>query len=363
MSTRVRAVRLVSMTDEAEQAPGPPEQETELVEVEVLPAEPCTSHQQSSPPPRFPSRFCFAKSDSSQGSVVTNIYCQVPETRQVAVTGSGREVLGTRLEWKLQPDGHLEVRVGPALTEEEEAKRANAAKQASTSGQKAPLGQQDVTKKADIVETKAPSGQQDVTKKADVVEAKASSDQRDVTKKAVEEKKDGTPAPTAPVAGASTSVTPSEGCGSKTEAKKPEKTWSFRLVPRAPVSFEVTLGVKKTPSTRQPSAISVRLVDVPPAGPQRSAFVPRRPSLPAYVVRRRISVPDYAAKQDEPPTLQPCVECVEELARRLAESGGPCRINVVTRSAVINATENVASVYVDVSGSLEGSERSQLEDD
>ncbi|KAL1428612.1 hypothetical protein MTO96_002971 [Rhipicephalus appendiculatus] len=395
MSTRVRAVRLVSVTDEVEQAPVPPEQETELVEVEVLPAEPCTSHQQSSSPARFPSRFCFAKSDASQGSVVTNIYCQVPDTRQVAATGSGLEVPGTRLDWKLQPDGRLEVRVGPALTEEEEAKRAKAAKQASTLGQKASSDQQQATKKADVeakassgqqdatkkadVEAKASSGQQDATKKADVeakassgqqdatkkadVEPKASSGQQDATKKAdVEEKKDGTLAPATPEAGASTSAKPSVACGSKTEPKKPEKTWSFRLGPREPVSFEVTLGVKKTPSTRQPSAVSVRLVDVPPTGPVRSVLVPRRPSLPAYVVRRRSSIPDYVAEQDEPPPLQPCVECVEVLARRLAESGGPCRINVVTRSASLGAAENVASVVIDVPGSLEGSEMSEPED-
>lgn len=72
-------------------------------------------------------------------------------------------------------------------------------------------------------------------------------------------------------------------------------------------------------------------------------------------------MPDYVAEQDEPPPLQPCVECVEELARRLAESGGPCRINVVTRSASFSAAENVASVFIDVSGSLAGS--SQPEDD
>ncbi|KAH7969479.1 hypothetical protein HPB52_018598 [Rhipicephalus sanguineus] len=181
-------------------------------------------------------RFCFVKSDESRCSVVTNIYCQVPDTRQVAVTGSGRQVPGTRLEWKLQPDGRLEVRVGPALTEEEEAKRAKAAKQASTS------------------------------------------------------------------AGASTSAKPSGGCGSKTEPKKPGR--------RGPSDWVLARR-----------AISVRFVDVSPTGPVGRVLVPRLPSLPAYVVRRRSSVPDYVAEQDGPPPLQPCVECVEELARRLAESG------------------------------------------
>lgn len=318
MSTRVRAVRLVSTTDEPrQQPPALPTQEAEFVEVEVLPAEPCTSHQQS--PSRLPSHFCFPTSSASHCSV-TNIYCHVPETRQVAATGGGCRAPGTRLEWKLQPDGRLEVRVGPALTEEEEAKRTKAAKQASA-------GQQNATAKA-----------------ADV-----------------EEKKNGapapaTPAPATPEAVASTSASG----GSKTETKKPDKTWSFKLGPRAPVSFEVTLGVKKTAATRQPSAFSVRLVDVPATGP---VLTTKRPSLPAYVVRRRRSDTDFVAEHEEPPPLRPCVECVEELARRLAESGGPCRINVVTRSASFSATENVVSAVVRDSGSPAGSELSQLNGD
>ncbi|KAH6932745.1 hypothetical protein HPB50_009066 [Hyalomma asiaticum] len=315
MSTRVRAVRLVSTADEPRQQPPiPPTQDAEFVEVEVLPAEPCTSHQQSPSLPRLPSRFCFPKSSASHCSV-TNIYCHVPETRQVAATGGGCRAPGTRLEWKLQPDGRLEVRVGPALTEEEEAKRTKAAKQASAD-------QQNATAKA-----------------ADV-----------------EEKKNGAPAPATPEAVASTSASG----GSNTETKKPDKTWSFKLAPRAPVSFEVTLGVKKAAATRQPSAFSVRLVDVPATGP---VLATKRPSLPAYVVRRRRSETDFVAEHEEPPPLQPCVECVEELARRLAESGGPCRINVVTRSASFNATENVVSAVLHDSGSPAGSELSQLDGD
>ncbi|XP_049520132.1 uncharacterized protein LOC125944130 [Dermacentor silvarum] len=186
MSTRVRAVRVVSATDEPEQLPMPA-QAAELVEVEVLPAEPCTSHRQSPSLPRLPSRFCFPKSSASQCSV-TNIYCHMPETRHIAAAGSGSQASlpGTRLDWKLQPDGRLEVRVGPALTEEEEAKQAK---------------DKDATKKADI-----------------------------------EEKKDGSPAAATPEApaGASTSAQPSGGGGSKAESIKPDRTWSFKLGPRAP---------------------------------------------------------------------------------------------------------------------------------
>lgn len=307
MSTRVRAVRVVSATDEPEQLPMPA-QGAELVEVEVLPAEPCTSHRQSPSLPRLPSRFCFPKSSASQCSV-TNIYCHMPETRHIAAAGSGSQASlpGTRLDWKLQPDGRLEVRVGPALTEEEEAKQAK---------------DKDATKKADI-----------------------------------EEKKDGSPAAATPEApaGASTSAQPSGGGGSKAASIKPDRTWSFKLGPRAPVSFEVTLGAKTALPTRQASAFSVRILDVPVAGPV-GRVSPRRPSLPAYIVRRRSSVPDCVGEQEEPPPpLRPCVECVEELARRLADSG-PCRINVVTRSASFSATESVARAVVHDSGILAGSE-------
>ncbi|XP_070389443.1 uncharacterized protein [Dermacentor albipictus] len=348
--TKVREVRVVCAEDESADdesvEPSMPARAADLVEVEVLPAEPCTSHRRSLP--RLPSRFRFPKSSASRCSM-TNVYCHMPETRSIAAAESGgqAQLRGTRLEWKLHPNGRLEVSVGPPLTEEEEeAQRAEAKDATNEADTKGKEGGSPATptpeakgKKAKAKGKKAGSK----GKKADTKGKKAGTK----GKKGVSPTSPGSPtSPSSPgspaspatatpeAASASPSPPPSRGGGSKAESVKPDRTWSFALRPREPVCFEVTLRAKTEPATRRDSAVSVRILDAPAAGTVGTVS-PRRPSLPAYVVRRRSIVPGGVAEQEE--SSRPCVECVGEIARRLADFGS-CRINVVTRSGSIGAS-------------------------
>lgn len=323
-SVRVVAVRLVAVADD-ESGPRPePVSAPEPIATESIPVEPRTDPgQQPSPSAPLPVRICF-KPNARQASQ-TNVYSGMPES-------------GTRLEWKLRPDGELEVRVGPASTEE--AKK-------TTSGAAAPA--QDT----------AQSGKQD--KKSD--------------------------APAATSSAAGTSRKPSNG----------KSTWSFKALPRAPVCFEVTIGSTTsvarrsssvaavghkpaTPAARRPSeqlslpvlivthsnsvvsfagehseeqqpvtsvaqvASAVAVLDEPAVPDARRQS--EQPSLPVFIVRHSSSVESLAEEPSrEQGTPRPCPDCVEELASRIAESGSnSCRLHVVTRSASSDARQRPARV-------------------
>lgn len=305
-SIRVRAVRLVPANDE----PGrrtEPVPETEPIEAGAIPVELRSNHGQTSPPASLPIRFCF-QPNARQPSQ-TNVYCGMPESRRIAVAGACRGQLdGTRLEWKLQPDGELEVRIGPARTEETKK---------TTSGAAAPA--QDT----------AQTAKEDKKSEAPATAGSASGTPTKSPGNVAEAGKSDAPAATSSASG--TPTKPSKENVAEAESKA-SRMWSFKTPPRAPVSFEVTIG-SKTSVARGPSSVAV--LDEPPAQPAavRSPSVQR--SLPVVIVTHSSAenLPEEHSEEQE--LVMPCPHCVEELANRIADSGS-CRLHVVTRSASVH---------------------------
>lgn len=304
-SIRVRAVRLVPVNDE----PGrrtEPVAETEPMEAGAIPVGLRTNHGQPASPPI---RFCF-QPNARQPSQ-TNVYCGMPESRRIAVAGASRGPLdGTRLEWKLQPDGELEVLIGPARTEETKKTTSGAASPAHDTAQAA---KED--KKSEAPATTGSASGTPTKSQGNVAEAGKSD------------------APAATSSASGTPTKPSKGNVAEAESKA-SRTWPFKPPPRAPVSFEVTIGSKT--SLAQGSS-SVAVLDEPPAQPAavRSPSVQR--SLPVVIVTHSSSaenLPEEHSEEQEP--VMPCPHCVEELANRIADSGS-CRLHVVTRSDSVHA--------------------------